>query len=195
MLSPALKKTCAYSALLIFSLATLSGCSYTIKRYDIVDDNVTELRKIIKSKSVKIAVGEFTSFRPNYNLIRCRAVGEISIEGQQTYHAYIRAALIEEFKKAGIYAEDARLVITSHLEDIDFDSSVGDGKWIIKMTVSRVGTDDIKLNNAYYISTNMLIGTACTQVAQAFVPAVQGLLKELYNHPKFKKLLGIQSKN
>jgi hypothetical protein len=58
-----------------------------------------------------------------------------------------------------------------------FDVSVSDGNGM-----------SYQVNSIFNFSTNWVADKACQQVAQAFVPAVQNLIKDIVSKPEFKSL-------
>ena len=50
--------------------------------------------------------------------------------------------------------------------------------------------DGYQVKSIYEFSTNWVGDKACQQVAQAFEPAVEKLIKKIVEHPEFPSLVG-----
>lgn len=174
----------------IFILLVVSGCStYSVNRYAISADNVTELRKL---NDTMVNVGGFTSSDPKSEIM-CRGVGPIKTPDGDTFAHFIKEALIDELQIAEQYAPDAEVTLTGNLDYIDFSSN--SGIWKIKLTVVSSNGISITVSENYSYTSSFYGETACNQTAQALMPAVQNLIATLVNHPHFEALVGAKSFN
>lgn len=96
---------------LLFALAAacaVTGCStFVPQRYSLSADSNQALKGI---KAGSVSVGQFsgpTEFDPN-----CRAAGSIEPPDAMTYEAYIRKALIDELKVAGLLQDQGKRSVT-----------------------------------------------------------------------------------
>ena len=168
------------------SVIAISACStYTVNNYGISAENI-ELMKAMDG--VQFAVNQFTATKPGLVKIQCRGAGPVSTPNKESFESYITAALVSELKISGIYSESSDIRIDGFLEKLDFSSNVGSGKWMFNVDVSNSAGVSYKVNSVFEFSTNWVADKACQQVAQAFVPAVQNLIKDIVSNEKFKEL-------
>ncbi len=163
----------------------LEGCSTYVPRYSPSVDNVKVIRSFPAGK--KINIGEFTSKYPRQSSLLCRAVGPISTPDGEPFADYVRKAFIDELRMAELYSKDANLTIKSHLESIEFNSITG--KWYFVLVVSSNTNQSFTVEESYDYATSFVGSTACNMTAQALLPAVQALIKNVVNHPSFRKML------
>lgn len=171
---------------LVISLALyMTGCStYTTNNYGISAENI----EIMKQSSGKqYSVNAFTAVKPGTTSIQCRGAGPVANQNKKTFEQYITEAFISELKIAGIYSESSNLKIDGIVEKLDFSSNIGSGKWMFEVKVSSKNSTYI-VNSVFPFSTNFVADKACQQVAQAFQPAVQQLIKDIVSNPAFKSL-------
>jgi len=163
----------------------LGGCSTYVPRYSPSVDNVEIIRSLSSEK--KINVGPFTSTdagKSSFYLTRCNP---ITTSDGKPFADYVRKAFIDELRMAGIYSNDAQLVIKGHLETIDFSSVTG--KWFLVLAVSSNTNQSFTVEETYDYSTSFIGTVACNRTTQAFLPAVQNLIKKVLNHPSFQEML------
>jgi hypothetical protein len=172
---------------LILMTALLSACSHVSQRYNASATNVEQLREMTKESSAKISIDQFTATEKGKKSIVCRAEGSISAPDNKTFDEFIRDAIADEFRVAGVYDDKSLSKLQGNLDYIDFSSNIGAGKWVMKMTFKGENIEPFLVENTYEFSTNFIAGIACEQVAQALAPATQDLIKKLVQHPSFKK--------
>lgn len=177
----------------IITLLTLSvasvACSHVSPRYNTSATNVEEIRQVTKGSDTKIAAGTFTATEAGKSSIVCRAAGNVVPPDSKTYDQFIKDALFDEMKVAGIYDESSSLKFKGNLDSIDFSSNIGAGKWIMKMTFSSDGVEPFTVENTYEFSTNFIADIACEQVAQALPAATQDFIKKFVESAGFKNLV------
>jgi hypothetical protein len=145
--------------------------------------------KMSKSSGLKpVSVGTFSSFKPGMNSISCRAAGNVETPDEASYESYIQKAFTDELKLAGLYDESSNLKLQGKIEELDFNSNIGAGKWVISLTLTSNMSSGYKTTATHEFSTNWVADKACQQVAQAFVPAVQKLILQTVGNPKFGEL-------
>ncbi|MEH6343864.1 MAG: hypothetical protein V7785_02165 [Bermanella sp.] len=181
----------------LFSVALISiylaGCStYMVNSYGVSVDNVESMKT---HPGTSLSVNSFKSLKPGVSSIQCRGAGPVATPDKSTFEAYINKALISELKLAGIYSETSPISIDGYFEKLDFDSTIGSGKWIFSVNVSSDTGSAYTLSSIYPFSTNWVADKACQQVAQAFVPAVQNLIKDIISHPQFAIMADKSSSN
>lgn len=172
--------------LTMFSMLFLFGCStYSGQRYAMSVDNIEIIKSTIQSQPYNyVAVGDFTSTKPSVNNIMCRAVGPIKTPDGETFEAYIRDALIDELKMSNAYSESSSVVIKGNLDEIDFDSM--NGIWTLRLTISFSNGSSFTVSESYAFTPSWYGETGCNQTAQAFMPAVQNLIRKVVSHSSFK---------
>ena len=168
---------------LILATTLLSGCAYKAAPYGASVNNV----EILKAKRIKpVAVSPFTSTKPGLASIGCRGAGTVDVT--PSFEKYIENALIDELKLAGAYNPNSNITIKGKLEEIDFSSGMSDGNWTIVVTISNGKNQSFSTKSIYTFSGSFVADKACSEVAQYFVQAVQKLIKEIVQNPKFKQI-------
>ena len=162
----------------------LSGCAYNVSPYGLSSNNIEK----IKALQVKpVSVAKFESTKPGLNSITCRAAGPVTVIG--SFESYIEKAFIDELKIAGIYDASSPISIKGKLDEVDFNSNIGAGKWLLSLSLSSQSSPAYTVNTSYEFSTNFVADKACQQVAQNFGQAVQKLIGDAVSDPRFKGLI------
>ncbi len=161
------------------------GCTYSVNQYGSSLDTTDKIKQL---QSPPLAVDKFESYRPDLKSIVCRANGVVATPDEVSFETYIERAFIDELKQANAYDPKSPAVVHGRLEEINFISSVGKGKWFMKLAVSSNTNPGYAVDSAYEFSANWVAFRACQQVAQAFVPAVQQLISQVVSDPRFKQL-------
>jgi hypothetical protein len=164
----------------------ISGCSSNTSKYGASFENIETLKNY---NGVQVAVKPFTSVKPGQSGITCRGVGSVVTPNKESFESYIHNAFVSELKVAGIYKEQSEITLNAHFTEIDFNSNVGNGKWIFELTASSNNDKTVQISTRHEFSTNWVGSTACQQIAQEFSPAVQFLIRDLITNPKFKELI------
>lgn len=176
------------SLFLVFAAAcTVTGCStFVPQRYSLSADSNQALKGI---KAGSVAIGQFSGpaeFDPN-----CRAAGSIEPPDGVSYESYIRKALVDELKIAGLLQEQGKRTITGQLTKLAFSSSKGitGGVWEIDLTLTSSNGRSMAVRESYEFKSGFDAGTACKQTADAFMPAVQNLVLTIVSSPDFSSLI------
>lgn len=169
----------------VAAVSMLVGCGFTINPYSA---SVTNVMAIKNSGTKPVSIASFSSYKPDLSSIGCRAAGPIETPDKSSFESYIRKAFIEELSLAGLYDPTSPLVLQGMVEELDFNSNIGAGKWVISLSISSNKNNGYKVSSTYKFSTNWVADKACQQVAQAFVPAVQQLILKTISDPRFKAL-------
>lgn len=168
------------------ALLLLAGCdTYATSRYSINADSVMALRQF---NGRTVNVGAFTAAAPGQSEIVCRAVGPIKTPDGEPFSEYVRKALVDEMKIAGIYSPTAPISITGRLEQADFGST--SGTWTLALTLASSNGATLTENETYKFTTSFAAVTACREAANAFMPAVQNLVARAVRNPSFQRLIG-----
>lgn len=173
------------SFLVIASMSALSGCStYSAARYSSNADNVLALRAL-NGKTVN--VGAFSATKPGEREIMCRGVGPIKTPDGEPFSDFIRKALVDELKLAGTFSTTSPVTLTGNLDAIDFSSS--SGNWNLALTIKSSNGKNMTAFEQYAFTTSFYGETACSQTAQALMPAVQNLVGKIVRSSEFASLL------
>jgi hypothetical protein len=89
---------------------------------------------------------------------------------------------------AGAYDPKSTIIVHGRLEEINFNTTPGKGKWSLKLAISSKTNPGFTVDSAYEFSADWIYFNACQQVAQVFVPAVQQLIGQVVSDPRFKQL-------
>lgn len=174
---------------LLILTSLISACANVSPQYGVSANNVEKLRELSEGSSTRFAVAQFSTFEPGLKSITCRGVVPIEPADGNTYEAFIQNAFTTELKLARIYAPESPVKLEVKLENINFDSAIGVGKWVIDLTLSAKGVAPFKVNSTYRFSTNWIGDIACQQVATALPAATQDLIAQIITHPSFKALV------
>lgn len=172
----------------VIALIALAGCvDIPVSQYGISVKNVSA----VKNTGLEpVAVSSFTSTTPGLSSINCRPPSGLIIltPDNSTYESYIQEAITDELKLAGLYDPASKLVLQGKIEEIDFNSNVFAGNWVISLSLFSNRNAGYKTTVKYEFSTNLMGDIGCRQVAEAFYPAVQKLLYQTVSDPRFKEL-------
>jgi hypothetical protein len=174
--------------IVVAAVWTLVGCLY-IPKYPIYQyySSVKNVQAIKNSGAKPVSVASFTSYEPDMSSILCRLSFPVISNGA-SFEYHIQRAFVNELTLADLYDPASPLVLQGKVEELDFNSNIGAGEWIISLYISSNKNSGYKVSTTYKFSTNFVAEIACQQVAQAFVPAVQQLILETVSDPKFKEL-------
>lgn len=161
----------------------MSGCAYNASQYGASVQNVEAIKAV---RIRPVAVAPFKSAKPGLSSITCRAAGPVTVT--PSFESYIEKAFIDELKLAGAYNPASNLTLTGMLEEVDFSSGMTDGNWTFKLMVTNHRNESFSTSSKFDFSGSFVADKACQEVAQAFGPAVQKLIQDVVQNPKFKQL-------
>ena len=168
---------------MVAAASLLTGCAFNTSPYGASVKNVES----IKSTSIKpIAVAQFKSAKPGLTSIACRAAGPVTVV--PSFESYIEKAFIDELKLAQAYDPASNIVLSGRLDEVDFSSGMTDGNWTFTLAVSNGRNESFTTKSKFSFSGSFVADRACQEVAQAFGPAVQKLIGDVVQNPKFKQL-------
>ena len=171
--------------LIIICMIILAGCeTFTSPRYSIEADNTMALRQIPEGD---ISVGPISE--PDKFDNACRGAGPINPPDGVTFAAYIREALADELKIAGLFDQDQspRIIISGKVEELSFSSTRGE--WNISLTLNSSNGATMTASEHYEFESGFTATTACQQTAEAFMGAVQNLIGKIVSSDEFQKLV------
>jgi hypothetical protein len=166
----------------------ITGCSTTNSiPYKASTSNVITIQNTLKSNNSKVTLGEFSVANGVEQELTCRMLGPVKVAPGKTLPAYIKEAFQEELFLAQAYDTAANVKIDGVIEKIAF-SSVSPANWEVVMRVSSNKSAGYTVAVKYDYDTSFDAFSACKNVADAFAPAVQELLKKVVTHPQFAQL-------
>ena len=173
---------------LIAISALMAGCS-TINStpYKASTTNVIAVQQSLGTQGKKVSLGNMTLATGVEESPLCRMLGPVKVSPGKSPPQYIRDAFQEELFMAQVYQPNAASVIETRLDALSF-SSVTPASWSIGLTVSSNASKGYAVSVKYPFDTSFGALQACQNVADAFGPAVQELLKQVVMHPEFSKL-------
>ena len=171
------------------SIALLvSACStFTTPRYSINADTNMALKAL---GATNVSVGAFSG--PASFDASCRAAGPLAPPDGMSHTAYLKKALEDELKVAGMYAASSpRIVLSGTVNKLAFSSARGltGGSWDIDVTLQSSNGRSMTIGEHYEFESGFIADTACKQTAEAYMPAVQNLIGKMVRSPEFKSLV------
>jgi hypothetical protein len=168
----------------LLAVVVLAGCdSFSAAPYSISADNDVALKSALGSE--RVSVGDFTlakQFDAN-----CRMAGPIQLPGGMSYQEYVQKAFADELKVSGNYDAKAPIILTGVITDMQFGST--SGTWDIALTLKSTNGKSMSEVEHYEFHTSFTAESACKNVADAFQPAVQGLVGKVVSAAEFGTLL------
>jgi hypothetical protein len=170
--------------------ALVAGCETTNSiPYKASTDNVVTMQRTFKSQGKTVNLGAITMAPGVDESPLCRLMGPVKVAPGKTLAQYIHDAFQEELFMAQVYDPAAPVTITAEVQAISF-SSVSPASWDIKMLVKSNLSAGYTVETHYGFDTSWTAYSACKNVADAFGPAVQDLLKQVVSNPGFAGLAG-----
>ena len=174
--------------LFLISIVILVGCETTNSiPYKASTANVIAIQQNLDKDSTKVSLGTISMAPGVEESPLCRLMGPVVVAPGKTLSQYIKDAFLEELFMAQVYSADAPATISGQITDLSF-SSVAPANWQITMQVSSNNSPGYSVATKYAFNTSWTAYSACQNVADAFGPAVQDLLKKVVTHPQFAAL-------
>jgi hypothetical protein len=174
----------------IAALALLLGaCAFATPRYDASPDTTVAL-KLVGAGGIFVGAISDPTTSSNY----CRAAGTIAPPDDLTFATYIQKALTDELKEANLHSNSSpRITLTGSLDSIRFSSRRGQfdyvGYWDFAISLRSSNGKSMSAREHYSFPTGWYAYVGCARTADAFMPAVQSLIKRIVRAPDFKTLL------
>ena len=170
------------------ALFILSGCATTNSiPYKASTENIIAIQQSLQAQGKKVSIGHIVMADGVEEHLVCRMLGEVKVAPGKTLTTYVKDAFEEELFNAQVYDPNASTIINGKITALSF-SSFAPANWIIEMEVSSNVSSGYTVNIKYPYNSSWMASTACQNVADAFGPAVQELLKQVVTHPKFAEL-------
>lgn len=165
------------------------GCSTTNSiPYKASTSNVITLQNTLKQSNIKVNLGTFSMASGVDENLMCRMMGPVKVAPGKSLATYIKEAFQEELFLAQSYDTNAPVIIEGRIEKLAF-SSVSPANWEITMRVSSNKSQGYSVSTKYNYETSFDAWSACKNVADAFSPAVQELLRQVTANPQFSHLV------
>lgn len=166
----------------------VSGCETTNSiPYKASTSNIITIQQTLQAEGKKVSIGSISMAPGLDDSPLCRLIGPVRVAPGKTPVQYIKDAFQEELFAAGVYAPNAPTVIDGTVTALSF-SSVSPADWNIAMAVKSNSSPGYAVSINYQFGTSWTAPSACKNVADAFGPAVQELLKQVVSDPQFKSL-------
>lgn len=179
------------AAISVLTLA--SGCSMNAVHYQPDFDLVNEMKD---RKSAEMGVGEIATPDPRVNKLSIRGSAMVSTHNQ-SYGDYLKVAIQEQLKQAGLYQDSSPIVITGELLGNKINAagfSVGtahiSARFVVQKTAVTVFDKLVSIEHEWESS---FLGAVAIPNAQNNYPiAVQKLITELMSDDDFVTAVGHQ---
>ena len=167
----------------------VSGCETTNSiPYKASVNNVISIQQTLQEKGKKVSLGTISLAPGVEENPLCRLMGPVVVAPGKTLPTYIKEAFQEELFMAQVYSPNAPTVIDGRLEKLSF-SSISPASWEITLSVKSNVSPGYTVSAKYPFDTSYTAMSACKNVADAFGPAVQDLIKQVVTHPQFGSLV------
>lgn len=167
----------------------LAGCETTNSiPYKASTGNVISIQQSLQAQGKKVSLGDVATAPGVDENPMCRLMGPVKVAPGKSLAQYIKEAFQEELFMAQVYQPNAPTVISGRLEALSF-SSVSPASWSITMSVKSTSSAGYSVSVKYPFDTSYTAYNACKNVADAFGPAVQELLRQVVTNPKFASLV------
>ena len=181
-----IKRIAAYVVMVSAMLA--AGCQTTNSiPYKASTTNVITIQQTMQAQGKKISVNQVVAAAGVDQNPNCRLVGPITVAPGKSLAQYIKEAMTEELFMAQVYQPNAASVLDARIEELSF-SSTSPAYWNIKMNVKSNQSAGYTVSVKYGFDTSWSAVAACKNVADAFGPAVQELLKQVVSNQQFGEL-------
>lgn len=177
-----------HAALVGTAVVVLTGCQTTNSiPYKASTTNIISIQQSLQAQGKKVALAGVSMAPGLEESPLCRLNGPIKVSPGKTPTEYIKDAFIEELFAAGAYDPKSPNAITGRIEALSF-SSVSPANWMISMSVKSPNAAGYTVSTKYAFDTSWTADSACRNVADAFGPAVQDLLKQVVTNAQFPTL-------
>jgi hypothetical protein len=164
------------TGILLAAVALVAGCSTTNSiPYKASTSNVITLQNTVKASNTKVSLGNFSMASGVTEELMCRLMGPVKVAPGKTMSTFIKEAFQEELFLAQAYDTNAPVKSPAN--------------WEISMRVSSNKSPGYTVVVKYNYDTSFDAWSACKNVADAFAPAVQELLRQVVTNPQFTQLV------
>ncbi len=176
--------------IVIVSILTATGCETTSTvPYTASTENVLVFQNKLSETGIKVKLADFTE-SAGVEKGTCRLAGPVDVSPGKTQAQYIKEAMQTELFMAQVYDVNGNVEIKGNLDAVKFKST-SPASWAIRLSVSSDRSSGYTVDVQYPFKTSFSAYSACKNVADAWAPAVQKLIREVVDHPEFGKLAGL----
>lgn len=166
-------------------VAFIAGCATpAFNSYKASPKNLQHLYALQKSK-VKINVPKFTSSPGVGNYVSYRVFTHITAPNNESFSTYLHKAMVQELMRAKLYSSKSKRTLYGNLDNIQVNSMMGEGGWIIKMSFHDNKNQKYTISSTYRCGANFFGAVAAAQALRAFEPAAQQFLSKVYKNKHF----------
>ncbi|MGY6553138.1 MAG: hypothetical protein ACXIUM_01320 [Wenzhouxiangella sp.] len=178
-----------FFSLTLIALFLLTGCETTSTRqYAPATDNVVAIQSVAQGRGITVSLSPFSE-TDDLGSLNCRMMGPVDVALGRTRAEFIRDAFQSELFMAQAYSVNSNVRIQGLLTNASF-SSVSPARWRLAMQISSNVHDGFVVEVDHPFRTSYSAIGACRNVADAWIPAVQALIRATVNHPEFPALIG-----
>lgn len=176
-------------SVLIFGLMALfTGCANKVPAYAISTNNVVNLQGLAKDNG-KVNLNNFTDSGRNESKVMCRLATPVGTASGETFASYIENAFKKELLVAGMYDPKSNITISANIDKLYGSTTIGNAYWEFTVTVKSSNGTSYTVHSRYDYESSFSAMSACSEMQRSFVPAVQKLIGDIIQHPKFVDLL------
>ncbi len=177
------------SIVLIFAL-TMTGCmSMQTPPYEAAIDNYEQLQE---GHYKKVSIGDFSVPDSKLNKISVRGT-PLKSSVNDSFGTYLKAALEEEFYKAGLLSKDSNCIISGVLLENDIDTAIGtaSGQISAKVVIEDQGkiVFSKNLTATHQWPSSFLGAVAITRSRDNYPFIVREFIKTLVEDADFQKAI------
>ena len=176
------------SVLVLAVMALFTGCANKVPAYAISTDNVVNLQGLSKDNG-QVNLNKFTDSGRDESKVMCRLATPIGTSSGETFASYIEDAFKKELLIAGMYSPKSDITISANIDKIYGSTIIGDAYWEFTVTVKSSNGTSYTVHTQYDYESSYLATSACSEMQRSFVPAVQKLIGDIVQNPKFIDLL------
>lgn len=173
-----------YPSFLILCASLLStGCTVVAGRYTNSVDSQVTLRNAKEKNAKAVSVGDFRHSgvtNSDNQSIGCRGT---DIRPQQTFSHYIRAAVVDELRLAGLYEQTSPIKVVADVSKLDVGTG-SEASWTIVVKFS-IGEATYTSTVDHLFTSSFDGAAACQNAGQAFPAAVQKLVSQFFLSKEF----------
>lgn len=172
------------------AIATLlfSGCANKVHDYSVSTENIIVLKDMAKADK-QISLGDFTDSGKEESKLMCRLSTPIGTPEGETFATYIKNAFQKELLLSGLYDKNSKNKITANLNDIYGGTVIGNAYWSFDITLKSTNGKEMNVKSRYDYESSYFASSACSEMQRSFPLAVQKLIRDIINNPKFKELI------
>ena len=176
------------SVLVFGSMALFTGCANKVPVYAISTNNVVNLQGLSKDNG-KVNLNNFTDSGRDESKVMCRLATPVGTANGETFASYIENAFKKELLVAGMYDTKSNISISANIDNIYGSTTIGNAYWEFTVTVKSSNGTSYTVHTQYDYESSFSAMSACSEMQRSFVPAVQKLIGDIIQNPKFVDLL------